>query len=74
MACYRDSCYVFLLFKCYGYIHISRSAILCNEIRSILMTNTVLDIIHRSVFYVNHIVSETRFCPCLEVDFTQIGR
>jgi hypothetical protein len=36
-------------------------------------TITILDIIHRPVFYLKHNVSETGFCLRLHVETTQIG-
>jgi hypothetical protein len=36
------------------------------------ITITILDIIHRPVFYLKH-VSETGFCLCLQVEPTQVG-
>jgi hypothetical protein len=37
-------------------------------------TITILDVIHRPVFYLKHDVSETEFCLCLQVRTTEIGR
>jgi hypothetical protein len=37
------------------------------------ITNTVLDIIHRSVFYWNHDVSKTGFCLRLQVESIELG-
>jgi hypothetical protein len=34
---------------------------------------TILDIIHRPVFYLKHNVWETGFCPCLQVEPNQTG-
>jgi hypothetical protein len=37
------------------------------------ITITILDIIHRPVFYLKHDVSETGFCLHLRVELTQLG-
>jgi hypothetical protein len=34
----------------------------------------IQDIIHRVVFCLEYDVSETEFCPCLQVEPTQLGR
>jgi hypothetical protein len=35
---------------------------------------TILDIIHRPVFYLKHSFSETEFCLRLQVESTQVGQ
>jgi hypothetical protein len=35
---------------------------------------TILNIIERPVFYLKHDVSETGFCPCLQVEPTQMAQ
>jgi hypothetical protein len=37
------------------------------------ITNTILDVIHRPVFYFKHSVSESRFCLRLQMEPTQLG-
>jgi hypothetical protein len=37
------------------------------------ITITILDIIHRPVFYLKHNVSETAFCPNLQVEPSQLS-
>jgi hypothetical protein len=37
------------------------------------VTITVLDIIHRPVYYLKHSVSETGVCPRIQVEPTQLG-
>jgi hypothetical protein len=34
---------------------------------------TILDVIHRPVFCLNHDVSDIEFCLCLRVEPTQVG-
>jgi hypothetical protein len=38
------------------------------------MTISILDIIHRTVFYLKHDVSETAFCLRIQVEPTQLGQ
>jgi hypothetical protein len=38
------------------------------------ITITIMNIIHRPVFYLKHDVSETRFCHCLQVEPTQMDQ
>jgi hypothetical protein len=38
------------------------------------ITITILDIIYHPVFYLKHDVSETTFCPRLQVEPTQLNR
>jgi hypothetical protein len=45
-----------------------------SNLLSIYITITILDIIHRSVFYLKHYVSETGFCLCFQVEITELAQ